>query len=520
MRKKYLLFAAVLGVLTSCDPLKDEGDFDITNISSEQLLNGATFEQYSATKNEDGTLSYTADPAGNYIKFNIPAVSSVTIYYVKPDGSETILSKGFAGGMFNYTPKRGSDPVQTLYFRYINQNGEEVVASKEFTLTVATALTPEMRLLASDSYGKKIWKWDTDFREDGAVWGNMGYAPGDGESFVTGGNGIWWGCPPADLTGQLNHSDTGVATGEEDPNAYMEINDEGLIKTYAADGTLIREGAYSVSDYTGERNIPTIDGSQPSWSLGTFTTDAGTILWPFQINAASHDGIITPTNFELMQLDASHLKLVYASPGTGGWGEATWWAFKSVSDPQAALTDFGEKDWTWDTEWREDGAVWGNMGYAPGDGESFVNAQNGIWWGCPPADLTGQLGHSDTGVATGEEDPNAYMTFDFEDGTIETFNAAGEKVRGGTFEIQNWGMGERTQATVDDSQPAWALGTLHTTEGAILWPFQINAASHDGIVTPTDFEIMQVDNDHLKLIYASPGTGGWAEATWWAFKKK
>ena len=328
MRKKYLLFAAVLGVLTSCDPLKDEGDFDITNISSEQLLNGATFEQYSATKNEDGTLSYTADPAGNYIKFNIPAVSSVTIYYVKPDGSETILSKGFAGGMFNYTPKRGSDPVQTLYFRYINQDGEEVVASKEFTLTVATALTPEMRLLASDSYGKKIWKWDTDFREDGAVWGNMGYAPGDGES--------------------------------------------------------------------------------------------------------------------------------------------------------------------------------------------FVNAQNGIWWGCPPADLTGQLGHSDTGVATGEEDPNAYMTFDFEDGTIETFNAAGEKVRGGTFEIQNWGMGERTQATVDGSQAAWALGTLHTTEGAILWPFQINGNGNK----PTDFEIMQADNDHLKLIYAAPGTGGWAEATWWAFKKK
>ena len=37
---------------------------------------------------------------------------------------------------------------------------------------------------------------------------------------------------------------------------------------------------------------------------------------------------------------------------------------------------------------------------------------------------------------------------------------------------------------------------------------------------PTDFEIMQADENHLKLIYAAPGTGGWGEATWWAFKKK
>ena len=36
-----------------------------------------------------------------------------------------------------------------------------------------------------------------------------------------------------------------------------------------------------------------------------------------------------PTDFEIMQLDANHLKLIYAAPGTAGWGEATWWAFKA-----------------------------------------------------------------------------------------------------------------------------------------------------------------------------------------------
>ena len=32
--------------------------------------------------------------------------------------------------------------------------------------------------------------------------------------------------------------------------------------------------------------------------------------------------------------------------------------------------------------------------------------------------------------------------------------------------------------------------------------------------------LLQLDGDHLKLVYVAPGTGAWAEATWWAFKKK
>jgi hypothetical protein len=31
---------------------------------------------------------------------------------------------------------------------------------------------------------------------------------------------------------------------------------------------------------------------------------------------------------------------------------------------------------------------------------------------------------------------------------------------------------------------------------------------------------MQLDEDHMKLIYPQANTGGWTEATWWAFKKK
>lgn len=64
-----------------------------------------------------------------------------------------------------------------------------------------------------------------------------------------------------------------------------------------------------------------------------------------------------------MQLDGGNMKLIYAAPGTGSWSEATWWAFKSESDGDGSLTNYSEKSWTWDTEFRGDGAVWGNLGY-------------------------------------------------------------------------------------------------------------------------------------------------------------
>lgn len=72
----------------------------------------------------------------------------------------------------------------------------------------------------------------------------------------------------------------------------------------------------------------------------------------------------------------------------------------------------------------------------------------------------------------------------------------------------------------------WVLGIYPCHDaGSILWLFLINANKYSSPnVKPTEFEILQLDSDHMKLIYpigAETGTaGGWSEATWWAFKKK
>ena len=286
----------------------------------------------------------------------------------------------------------------------------------------------------------------------------------------------------------------------------MVIYDDGNIACYDAGGNQIRKGKYSVEDFQLERHIPSVDGSQANWAYGKLKTTEGAILFPFQINAGGKK----PTDFEIIDIDANHLRLIYAPAGTGGWGEATWWAFTSHSDDEAAMTNFDKKDWTWDTEFREDGAVWGNLGYAAGE-----DWTSGIWWGSTPEGLTGQLQHSDTGVATGEESADATMTFDWKKGKVTCYAANGSEIRSGNYSIVWWG-GEPIQQSIDGSQAKWAYGTLTTDPGSILFPFQINS----GGKKPTDFEIMQLDADHMKLIYAAEGTGGWGEATWWAFKKK
>ena len=234
-------------MLTACDPIKEDGTFDVDNYTSSNLLDGAEFSQYA-------DLACTTPQAdGNYIKYNIPNASGIYIYYIKADGSEFKLTSGASGGVFNFVPARGSDPNQTVYFKYIDANNQEVVASKEFNVAVAAELKPEVRLIASNAYGKKTWTWNTHSGisaggVDNLVWGNFG-ADGSwrGETLN---DFVWWGVnDAADLKDQMGHSVTGTAIGEEDNGATMVFTEDGLVKCYDANGTEIRSGSYWYTPY-------------------------------------------------------------------------------------------------------------------------------------------------------------------------------------------------------------------------------------------------------------------------------
>ncbi|HIZ31964.1 MAG TPA: hypothetical protein H9814_00225 [Candidatus Bacteroides merdigallinarum] len=496
MKKKYILFAMALGLLTACDPIKDEEDFIVDNFTSEQLLEGATFEQFDAVTNEDGTVTYTPSETGNYIEYSIPRVSAVTIYYVK-NGAEMQLAYGKSAGMFTFIPSRGSNPVQTVYFRFINADGEEVVATKDFTLTVAADLTAEMKLLVGDS-GSKIWKWNTSAPE-GRVWGNMG-SDGNysGVDFALTGAGLqWWGVTTnEEFLEQVMHTEDGKAHGDENLDATMVMNEDGQIICYDANGNEIRSGKFEVQNYSA-------DYANSQAYCGILHTDPGSILFPYAINM----GGTMPTDFEIAYLTAGRLVLVYPNGGWNGWSEGTYWQFSSESDILGCLTDGDEAKWTWDTT---TGECWGNGQYASNDGEAFADDRAGQWWGVTtPEDLVGQLNHSNTGEATGEESASAYMIFTA-DGEITTYNGSGEEIRSGTFSVTS-NNGERV-VNSESGQP-WQLGTLTTTEGAILFPFKINGGGE----MPTEFDVMKISDDQLVLVYGGNGAGN--ECTYWRFRK-
>ena len=487
MKKSILLFAVALGMLTACDPIKEDGSMKIDSFTSSTLLDGAEFSQYA-----DQACS-TPQADGNWIKYSVPKATSVYIYYVKADGSEFKLSSGSAGGVFNFVPARGSDPLQTVYFRFVNANGDEVIASKEFTVQVAAELKPEVRLIASNGYGKKTWKWNVgNNTSSGHVWGNFG-ADGSWRGDALN-DFVWWGVDDAaDLTGQLGHSVTGQATGEESNDATMVFTEDGLVKCYDANGSEIRNGTYEIKGWTGDNH----DG----FKYGVLHTSEGATLFPFEINAGGR----YVTDYWIYSLTTDQMILVYPDNGAfSGWSEGTYWNFKSDSDVSGMMTNYGSKTWTWNVgNTTSSGHVWGNFGADGNWRGEYLN--DFVWWGVDDAaDLTGQLGHSVTGSATGEENNDATMVLN-EDGTVKCYDASGSEIRSGSYEID--------LSTAD----GWKKGTFKTTEGAILFPFEINAGGR----YVTDFQIFHISGSEMILTYPDNGAfSGWSEGTYWNFKAK
>ena len=488
--KKILFMSLLAGAfaLTACDPAQEKVDNNKVYSSADDILNGISFTQYA-------DADYTTQAAdGNYIFYQTNPGRPIQVYTLYADGSMNLLASG-ASGKFTLKPKRGSDPNQTVYLRALNSDGTLTETSTTVNVYVQQELDPEIRYLASDVYGKKIWKWDTSV--SGTFWGNMGYCGGEGSDVGTAGNGQWWGmATDEDFAGQLQHSHDKTYHGEG-LNAWMEFSDEGIVTCYNEDGKVYQTGTYSVEGFD----------LSASWRKGLLKTKA--ILWPYEINS---DGNI-PGEYEIVYLTPDKMTLVYPDGGDygslGGWGEATYWHFCSNSDLEGMAIGYGKtasKNWTWD--YSVSGTAWGNMGYCGGNGSDVGTAGNGQWWGCASADeFAGQTQHSNDGTLHGDESDDAYFTLSNE-GTITRYAGNGSVINSGTFEIEK----------VNGN--AWKVANLNTTAGTILWPFEINSGGN----MPTTFEMVYLTNDKMTLVYPDGGDfgglGGWGEATYWHFKAK
>ena len=498
--KKILFMSLLAGAfaLTACNPVEEKVDNNKVYSSAEDILGGISFTQYA----DEAYTQPAAD--GNYIFYQTNPGRQIQVYTFRSDGSMNLMASG-ASGKFVLKPGRGSDPNQTVYLRSLNSDGSVTETSTTLNVFVQQELAPEIRFIASDAYGKKTWKWNTHSGisaecGDNLFWGNFG-ADGNWRNEDFGSCGFaWWGVnDAADLTTQLNHSVTGQAIGEEDNDATMVFTEDGLVKCYDANGTEIRSGSYEIKNWTGDNH----DG----WKYGILHTSEGATLFPFEINAGGR----YVTDFQIFRLTSDEMVLVYPDNGAfSGWSEGTYWSFKSDTDVSGMMTNYGEKTWTWDTESGisaecGDNLFWGNFG-ADGNwrNEDFGSCSF-AWWGVnDAADLTTQLNHSVSGAATGEESNDATMVLN-EDGTVKCYDANGSMIRSGSYEID--------LSTAD----GWKKGTFKTTEGATLFPFEINAGGR----YVTDFQIFSISDSHMVLTYPDNGAfSGWSEGTYWAFKKK
>lgn len=291
MKKILLALPLSLLLLAACDPAEDDKSTP-SAMTSEELAS-----QISIAQSPENS---------NCITLNTGSGGYVTI----TDETGAMVYQG-TGGYFEVSP--GGADNQTWTITRSNFDGTTTSCTKQVTISQYLNVAPEWNLFTNMT--SKQWTWDTDFRDDGGAWGNMGYKPGDNASFVNDGNGIWWACTPAMLSEQTQHSAGDRQPGEEDPNAYMTWSLQGKqIQTFDANGNQIRKGTFSFDTSTKD-----------DWKLGDLTTSAGAILFPFKINGNGYE----PTKFDLMQIDEDHMKLIFAEPGTGSWSEATWWAFKA-----------------------------------------------------------------------------------------------------------------------------------------------------------------------------------------------
>ena len=507
--KKALYIIAAASLMVACDPVEEGGTFVPTAVSDSQLSQPGFFN-FTQT---DVNGNPAAD--GNYFTYTTNPATIVRVYNYKADGSENQLAIG-ATGSFSILPNRGSDPNQKFYVQVINSDLSKAQAEYSANVFVKQELAVYEKLMASNS-GKKIWKWDPTI--NGTIWGNMGYCGGSGADVALNGNGQWWGVTgPEDdaeagtngFESQLGHSVSGAMTGEEDLDAYMVFTEDGNVLKYDKDGQLINSTTYELQNYDANAI------ANGAWKCGNLVTGENSVLWPFEINAGGK----YVTNFEVCYLTVGKMCLVYPDGGDfgalGNWGEATFWHFASNSDLEgmAEGVDGNGKAWTWNTECPNGGVVWGNMGYS---GDSGVDAYTGSskWWGVvgefdsdAGSGFSSQTGHRGGDAITGDESMDAYMIW--KDGEITSYNAAGQAIRNGSYAFE----------TVEGN--SWKVANLNieSSNGAILWPYEINSGGN----MPSTYEVCYMTNDAMTLVYPAGGDfsalGNWGEATFWQFKAK
>lgn len=290
MKIRYFSAFAILGLLASCDPAVEEYDAQAFYNESD-LANSVEITQPFADYPD--VLKFTTNPA-----------KSIQIL----DETGAVIASGTACDSFKVAPGIPGNFI----IRGMSQTGDIITTTKTVTISKYTNVPKSWYNITGNKEGEfsgsTEWVWDEE--SNGACWGNCGYQAGHGDPVNV--PGKWWGAKISEFSGQLQHAVGGALTGEESADAKMVISG-GSIKKYAADGTLLATGSFSIKDVEDSK-----------YKIAELVTTNNTVLWPYQING----GGTYVNNFEVTFLNEDYMQLLYAPAGTGSGAEATWWEFK------------------------------------------------------------------------------------------------------------------------------------------------------------------------------------------------
>ena len=429
------------------------------------------------------------DSNGAYVEYH-SLIGPVEVYY---EGFETPISKGRYGVV--RLPVVQDKDVYTLVFRVFNEDGSVAESTKVFTCTPPAELTREQILLSGD-YGQKVWMYVQDGTQ---FWGNAGHT-GEGAAYddFSTINGYWWGVSDTDGIQSQIGGPVLQASGDEDLSAYMVFDEDGLVQTFAPDGTLVRKGGYTLEGYDPERSN--------GWNLGTLKMSEAATLCPWAI-----DGSGTVTEFEVMHLTPQSMYLVYnnSGGGAGDWDEITYWRFVSGTPDMYTL----EGKWTYGVELNKRYSF--AYGNSPKPGEGFdynvlTGELPGFTWGYAPDKLAEKSEiFAEKGQVFGDAAPGAYM--EFKEDRVTSYSPEGDEVRTATWSIQ------MNDPTVNGrrGENGIELGVLTTTGPGLLFPWTYQEPG----VPVTDYQIMYYDSNNIVLTKEGPRSWEFENMTMWVFSR-
>lgn len=274
-RKILFLFSLLALFVLGCDPLEERLDLG-SSITAEDLNISATPLVVNGKKSNKVVLVNNSPVLSSW-NFGVGVSQKMT---------DTVLMVATGQNEIIFT---GRNPDGTTISKSLTVEIDE--------LTFEVPL--EWGYLTGGS--EKSWVWDTD---KPAVWGNGGYKGNVAPA--------WWTLQVTDIEGQAANEGVGAKMIFHLANAELH--------KVKSNGDIVK-GTYK---FEMDKQVLLDDGSV--WAKGKLTTKGVTML----CGKSPDEGGIPVYEYDILILNGSEMMLSYAPAGTGAWGTAYFWAFKSL----------------------------------------------------------------------------------------------------------------------------------------------------------------------------------------------